>query len=106
MLNAHQDSDYLNNLQKAFKFFLHEPEIYILMENEAIILGDLKDNRIINSEKYDVIAAILRKANNIERLSAEERMDNPSNAKAAEIIRKIKEGRKLKDKKNHSNLMV
>ena len=104
LINAHQDSQYLNNLQEAFKFFLHEPVIHILVDNEAIILGDLKDNHIINAEKFDVISQIVKRASNVEKPSAEQRMDNPSNAKAAEIIRKIKEGRKLKGKNSTNNL--
>lgn len=104
LINAHQDSQYFNNLQSAFKFFLHETDIHILVENEAIVLGELSENRIIDSEKFDAISEIIRKSNNIEKASAEQRMDNPSNAKAAEIIRKIKEGRKLKEKNSTDNL--
>ena len=104
LLNAHNDSEYLNNLEKAFKLFLHEETIYVLEENEAIILGDLKDNRIINSEKFDIICNVIKKANSVEKPSSEQRMDNPSNAKAAEIIRKIKEGREFKEKNSNNDL--
>lgn len=104
LLNAHQDSEFLNNLKDAFKLFLHEEEIYVLMENEAIILGDLKENRIINSEKFDTICSIIRRANSVDKASSEERMDNPSNSKAAEIIRKIKEGKKVREKNKSSDL--
>lgn len=104
LMNAHQDSEYLNSLKKAFQLFLKEKEIYILVENEAIILGDLKDNRIINSEKFDAICAVIRKMSSIEKQSSEQRMDNPSNSKAEEIIKKIKEGRKLKEKNSSNEL--
>lgn len=104
LINAHYDSDYLKNLEEAFKLFLHEEEIYVLEKNEAIILGDLKDNRIINEEKFNIICEIIKRANSVEKPSSEQRMNNPSNSKAAEIIRKIKEGRKLKEKNNHSSL--
>lgn len=104
LLNAHHDSEYLSNVEKAFEFFLHEKQIYLLEENEAIILGDLKDNRIINSEKFDLICKIIKKMNSVEEPSSEQRMDNPSNAKAAEIIKKLKEGRKIKEKNSSGNL--
>ena len=90
LANAHYDSVYLNNLEKAFELFLHEKDIYILKENEAIILGDLKDNRIIDEKKFDTICSIIRRANSVEKPSSEQRMDNPSNSKAEEIIKKIK----------------
>lgn len=104
LMNAHNDSMYLNNLKRAFDFFLHEKEIYILVENEAIVLGDLKENRIINSEKFDAICSVLRASHNVGQRTNEQKMDNPSNAKAAEIIKKIKEGRKLKEKTKNSEL--
>ena len=104
LINAHQDSTFLDSLRKAFDFFLHEKEIYILVENEAIILGDLKDNRIINSEKFDAICAILRKAHDIGKSNSEQEMDKPSNAKAAEIIKKIKQGRQFLQEGKNNNL--
>lgn len=104
LMNASHDSEYLNNLEKAFELFLHEKDIYILEENEAIILGDLKDNRIIDENKFNTICSIIRKANTVEKPSSEQRMDNPSNSKAEEIIKKIKEGRQLKEKNSDLNL--
>ena len=104
LANSHYDKDYLTNLQEAFKFFLHENEIYVLEENEVIILGDLKDNRIINEEKFNTICTLIKKGNFVKTQSAEEKMNNPSNSKAAEIIRKIKEGRKAKAKNSNNEL--
>ena len=105
LINADNDKQYLNNLQEAFKFFLREDNITILSENEAIILGDLKENRIVNEEIFKAICTIIAQQNMVQKSSEDERMNNPSDARAAQIIKKIKEGRRIREKKkDDSNL--
>ena len=102
LINADNDKQYLNNLQEAFKFFLREDNITILSENEAIILGDLKENRIVNEEIFKAICTIIAQQNMVQKSSEDERMNNPSDARAAQII---KEGRRIREKKkDDSNL--
>ena len=47
LINASSDEQYLQNLQEAFKFFLHEDKITVLADNEAIVLGELTENRLL-----------------------------------------------------------
>ena len=105
LINAHEDKQYFNNLQKAFKFFLHEENITILVGNEAIVLGDIREERLIMEEDFNIICAIVAAQNVVHKESAEEKMNNPANSKAEQIIKKLKEGRKIREKKNsNSNL--
>lgn len=104
LINANEDQQYLVNLQKAFEFFLHEDQITILIDNEAIVLGDISEERLLMEEDFNTVCAIITEQNMVHKASAEERMNNPSDAKAAQIIKKIKEGRKIREKKNDSNL--
>lgn len=98
------DSEYYKIVQKAFKFFLHE-EIIILETNEAIVLGDINEERIIDNEYFEAIRTIVEKQNVLDTDNLSARMDNPSDAKAAQIIKKLKEGRKMREKsKGNSNL--
>lgn len=105
LINANEDKQYLENLEKAFKFFLHEEQITVLVDNEAIILGDINEGRVLREEDFNTVCAIIIEQNMVNKSSAEERMNNPSDAKAAQIIKKIKEGRKIREKKSSdSNL--
>lgn len=105
LINANEDKQYLENLEKAFKFFLHEEQITVLVDNEAIILGDINEDRVLMEEDFNTVCAIIIEQNMVNKSSAEERMNNPSDAKAAQIIKKIKEGRKIREKKSSdSNL--
>lgn len=105
LINANEDKQYLENLEKAFKFFLHEEQITVLVDNEAIILGDINEGRVLTEEDFNTVCAIIIEQNMVNKSSAEERMNNPSDAKAAQIIKKIKEGRKIREKKSSdSNL--
>ena len=98
------DSQYLQMAKKAFKLFLHE-EITMLETNEAIVLGDINENRVINEEYFEAIKTIVEKQNVLDTESSSAKMDNPSDAKAAQIIKKLKEGRKAREKaKGNSNL--
>ena len=101
LINANEDKQYLENLEKAFKFFLHEEQITVLVDNEAIILGDINEGRVLMEEDFNTVCAIIIEQNMVNKSSAEERMNNPSDAKAAQIIKKIKEGRKIREKKSH-----
>lgn len=105
LINANEDKQYLENLEKAFKFFLHEEQITVLVDNEAIILGDINEGRVLMEEDFNTVCAIIIEQNMVNKSSAEERMNNPSDAKAAQIIKKIKEGRKIREKRSSdSNL--
>ena len=105
LINANEDKQYLENLEKAFKFFLHEEQITVLVDNEAIILGDINEGRVLMEEDFNTVCTIIIEQNMVNKSSAEERMNNPSDAKAAQIIKKIKEGRKIREKKSSdSNL--
>lgn len=99
------DPQYLQSVQEAFKLFLHETKIVFLRQNEAIVLGEREENRIITSESFEVIKKVVEAANILDTQSADARMDNPSDAKAAQIIKKLKEGRKMREKaKSNSDL--
>lgn len=105
LINANEDKQYFENLEKAFKFFLHEERITVLVDNEAIVLGEINEGRLLMEEDFNTICAIIVEQNMVNKSSAEERMNNPSDAKAAQIIKKIKEGRRIREKKNSdSNL--
>lgn len=105
IITADNDEQYFNNLRNAFNFFLHENNFTILPDNEAIVLGDISENRIINEEIFNAICTVVEKQNMVQESSEEERMNNPSDAKAAQIIKKIKEGRKIREKqKKESDL--
>lgn len=105
LINANEDKQYLENLEKAFKFFLHEEQITVLVDNEAIILGNINEGRVLMEEDFNTVCAIIIEQNMVNKSSAEERMNNPSDAKAAQIIKKIKEGRKIREKRSSdSNL--
>ena len=68
-------------------------------------MGDISEDRIINEEIFNAICAVVEKQNMVQESSEEERMNNPSDAKAAQIIKKIKEGRKIREKqKKESDL--
>jgi hypothetical protein len=103
LINSLIDENYKNDFQKAFSFFLHTEEMNIARENEAIILGDIKDGCIIKQEEFDLICKIISFQNNVDNFKAENE-SNPSDSKAAAIIKKLKEGRKVREKKNNSNL--
>lgn len=99
------DPQYFVTAQEAFKLFLHEPSITILKNNEAIVLGDINEERVIDNEKFEVIKQIVEASHTLDTESADMRLDNPSDAKAAQIIKKLKEGRKAREKaKKSSNL--
>lgn len=105
LINASSDEQYLQNLQEAFKFFLHEDKITVLADNEAIVLGELTENRLLMEGNFNVICNVISKQNVTQRVSDEEKMNNPSDARAAQIIKKLKEGRRIREKKNsNSNL--
>ncbi len=92
------DPQYLVTAQMAFKMFLHEDSVSFLAQNEAIVLGDIKEERVINNELFEQIRTYVQAANLLDTQSAEAKMDNPSDAKAAQIIKKLKEGRKAREK--------
>lgn len=99
LINAAGDERYLQNLQDAFKFFLHEDKITVLADNEAIVLGEITENRLLMEGNFNAICNIISKQNVTQRESDEEKMNNPSDARAAQIIKKLKEGRKIREKK-------
>lgn len=103
LINAVGDEQYLKNLQEAFKFFLHEDKITVLADNEAIVLGEITENRLLMEGNFNAICTIISKQNVTQRESDEEKMNNPSDARAAQIIKKLKEGRKIREKKNASS---
>lgn len=99
------DSQYLDSVLEAFKLFLHEETVTFLRTNEAIVLGKIEDKRIIYNDQFEVIKQIVESANTLDTQAADARMDNPSDAKAAQIIKKLKEGRKMREKaKSNSEL--
>lgn len=105
LIMAQVDPQYLITAQEAFKMFLHEETVSFLGQNEAIVLGDIKEERVINNELFEQIRYYVQAANVLETQSAEAKMDNPSDAKAAQIIKKLKEGRKMREKsKSNSDL--
>ena len=87
---------------KAFKFFLREESITILLENEAIVLGDIKENRIIHEEEFKAICALIKAQNSIDIQIEEE--NTAADARAAQIMKKIKEGKKTVNKVKQSDL--
>jgi len=105
LVMTQMDSQYYITVQEAFKLFLHEDNFTLLRQNEAIVLGDINDNRVIDSEMFEVIKKIVEASNILDTESSEARMDNPSDAKAAQIIKKLKEGKKMREKaKGNSSL--
>lgn len=99
------DPQYLKSVQEAFKLFLHETQVVFLRQNEAIVLGMREENRVITNESFEIIKKVIEAENILDTQSADARMDNPSDAKAAQIIKKLKEGRKMREKaKNNSDL--
>lgn len=101
LANAYIDKAYLKNLQDAFLFFLHE-DIVLLPNNEAIVIGDIKENRIIREKEFEVISKIISMQHSVE--GAEEEQSNPSDARAAQILKKIKERKKKLSKAKDSDL--
>ena len=105
IMMTQMDPQYYITVQEAFKLFLHEPQITFLKQNEAIVLGNIKEERVINNDIFEAISKIIEAANTLDTESSEARMDNPSDAKAAQIIKKLKEGKKMREKaKGNSNL--
>lgn len=105
LIMSQADPQYLKAAQKAFKLFLHEENFVILRQNEAIVLGERDENRIITNDSFEIIRQVVKASCILDTESAEARMDNPSDAKAAQIIKKLKEGRKMRDKsKGNSDL--
>lgn len=105
LIMTQMDPQYLLTVQEAFKLFLHEDKLVFLRQNEAIVLGERSEGRIITNESFEAIKQIVEAANILDTQSADARMDNPSDAKAAQIIKKLKEGRKMREKaKSDSNL--
>lgn len=105
LLMTQMDPQYLQAVQEAFKLFLHEDKLVFLRQNEAIVLGERTEGRIITNESFEIIKKVVEAANILDTQSADARMDNPSDAKAAQIIKKLKEGRKMRDKaKSNSDL--
>jgi hypothetical protein len=102
LINSLLNNNYKEEFQKAFTFFLHTGEMSIMQENEAIILGDIKNGCIIKEEEFNLISQIISFQNNVDSFKAEE--DNPSDSKAADIIKKLKEGREVREKKNKTKL--
>jgi phenylalanyl-tRNA synthetase alpha subunit len=101
--NALADQHYYKDFCEAFKLFLHVADITILQENEAIIL-DNDRNRVMKEEQFNVIQQIIRAQNCVD--NEDDVVGNkPANEKAAEIIRKIQEGKRIRAKnKKESSL--
>lgn len=97
LLNSRTDKTYANNFQKALEFFLHERDITILSNNEAIVLGDIAENRLIRNEEFEAICTIVGLQHFVTS-SVEQQQNNPSDAKAAQILKKIRESKKIVDK--------
>ena len=105
LVMTQMDPQYLSTVQEAFKLFLHEDKLVFLRQNEAIVLGERSEGRVITNESFEAIKRIVEAANILDTQSADARMDNPSDARAAQIIKKLKEGRKMREKaKSDSNL--
>ena len=75
---------------------MHEDRITILEDNEAIVLGELSEERLIMEDSFKAICTIISKQNMVQRSNEEERMNNPSDAKAAQIIKEEKLEKKIK----------
>lgn len=103
LINSLIDENYKREWQDAFSFFLHTKDLIIARENEAIILGDIKDGCIIKQKEFDLICEVISFQNTINKSSAEEE-ENPSDSKAAAILKKIKEGRRVREKTSKSDL--
>lgn len=104
LLNAKNDKVYYSNVINAFQFFLQEENIIILYDSGAIVLGDIKDERIIREEEFNAICEIVS-MQHVVKDTTEQALDNPSDAVAAKIIKQIKEGQKKRNKnKQNSNL--
>lgn len=57
LINALSSDSYLGTLNQAFQVFLHEDDITVT--NEAIVLGDIKEDRIIKQEEFDNICKLV-----------------------------------------------
>lgn len=57
LINALSSDSYLETLNQAFQVFLHEDDITVT--NEAIVLGDIKEGRIIKQEEFDNICKLV-----------------------------------------------
>lgn len=85
------DENYLNTLNQAFKVFLHEDDITIT--NEAIVLGDIKDSRIIRQEEFDLICEVVAFQTILGGSSTEESSPEGLEGKAREIWESLHRGR-------------
>ena len=91
------DGSFLEDTIEALSF-IFKKEVVFIEEKACFVIGDRDDNNIISKENYELFRMILRLTNSIDK--KEDVVENPSNAKAAEILKKRKEARKkLKEAK-------
>jgi len=103
LLHCYYNSEYVIEFTKAIE--INFKESILLHKDGYFYFGDIKDNRIINSDNFNLIQEIIKKINYISDKKEEEEY-NPANDKAREIIEKIKRNKKEveKNKKEEINL--
>lgn len=94
------DSNFLLDIKKAFFTFIRE-RVQILPEDKVIIVGDLKDKRIIDEEAFYELQQILRLQNGIE---PEEEIPEDENEMQKKFRLRRKELKKAKKKQAQKNI--
>ena len=96
----HGDGAFMKDVIEAFSYMFRTPVTF--SEQGHFIVGENDDCHVISEDNYETFRAVLRLANCID--NKEDVVENPSNSKAAEILRKRKEARKkLKEAKGAEN---
>ena len=90
LINANTSDSYLETLNQAFQVFLHESNI--TCTKEAIVLGDISENRIIKQEEFDDICQLVEKQTSLP--SGDENEDiPPEGTKEREIWEALHKGK-------------
>lgn len=89
------DEDYKNTLLKTLSLFFKEEVKFYTSDDEYgyFYLGNIEDNRKINELNFEYIQYLIKRMNNITKEDYEE--ENPSDARAKEILEKRKKARDL-----------
>lgn len=94
------DEEVKNDVIEGISFFFKEDVLFI--EDGFFIIGDMKNRKYLNKDNYPVFKKLIRVMNCID--SKDTITENPSNAKAAQILKKRKEAReKLKKAKSNGD---